>query len=636
MERRVPPIVTVLWCTLALLAAGCETLSPPVLAEPSRVVMVPSDAVDFKLIKEHLEQALEARQAGDLEAFSGEMQEAVTAASRLLGPTERTRVSRETVYRFLADRLRDPPAYGRDLEVWELAGLASEAEQVQARAAAPAEEGSSVAALAGLLDESVMRMSLETMFREWEERNFAVDEELLRHVSYFVKYFAFVDAEKTNRALRRSCTYLPGISRAFARGGLREEVAFAVPFVESRFVIEARSEAGALGMFQFLDSTARIYGLETQPGAPAGDQRLDWEKAAGAAARYLASHRNVFASTVLALGAYHHGSEKVVQVLLAETGGTGMRSFAPIFRHPGLGPYSREYIPQCLAAAYLYRTLRQAHRDQLPVFEVHYRKLAEPVPVRNLAAADRRILDHNPDLIHAERIYNYASTGGYLLITEADARLFAEAEQREIATAEEPSVPVFRVSAQDSLPERAPASRANTSREGASGTTIAYRFQTGNSLMGLARLFGVDPIKLLNHPANQRWKARYPLEPNSGDTIIISGLAATTVLIASPGRASDRQDRYSTSGHHSLREIAEDLSRKLAAAAADNPDRGLAAMTISADHLLYWNRDRLPAEVGIDDPLPAGLELFIVSGYRAAGPGPARTAAAVGLRSSRL
>lgn len=618
MKRMLRPIGTALCCLLALVAAGCDTFAPPAVGGPSRVVVLQSGAPDFKHLKQHLEQALDAREAGDIEVFSREMQEAVASATKFLGPTERTSVSRETVHRFLADRLRDPPAYGREIDARELADLASEAEEANSRAAAPAGESAPVAAVAGLLDEAAIRKSLETMFREWEEKDFAVDEELLRHVSYFVKYFVFLNTEQTNRALRRSRAYLPGISRAFARGGLHEEVAFAVPFVESRFVIEARSEAGALGMFQFLDGTARIHGLKVQPEActKAGDERLDWEKSAAAAARYLASHRNVFASTVLALGAYHHGSEKVVQVLLAETGGAGSRSFSPIFKHPGLGPYSREYIPQCLAAAYLYRTLRQARLDELPVFDIRYRKLAGSVPVKNLAAADDRLLDRNPDLIHAERIYNYASTGGYLLITEADPRLFAQAEQREIVAAEGPGLPVLRAAAQGSLPEQAPDPPCESNRQGAPGIAIAYVFQSGNSLMELARLFGIDLVTLLNHPANQRLKTRYPLGPKPGDTVVIPGLATTTTLVASPDGPADRPDRYRTRNNLSLREIAEDLGQELAAAAEDGPAGGFGATGISAEYLLYWNRDRLPPEVGIDDPLPAGIALFIVSGYR--------------------
>ena len=93
----------------------------------------------------------------------------------------------------------------------------------------------------------------------------------------------------------------------FKKYDIVEDVAFALPFVESGFNPGARSNAGALGMFQFLDGTAIHYGLKISDNGQ--DERKDYKKSTVACAKYLRNNRRVFASTVLSLASYHHGTQ---------------------------------------------------------------------------------------------------------------------------------------------------------------------------------------------------------------------------------------------------------------------------------------------------------------------------------------
>jgi hypothetical protein len=277
-----------------------------------------------------------------------------------------------------------------------------------------------------LLDPESTRAALEAMLSDWGESVIRVDDALVQHVSYFLKYLALCERESTRATLERSKKYFPKIKQVFAKHRLPEDLAFAVPFVESRFTETAQSSAGAVGMFQFLAPTARDYGVAVTcdlscEGMPVVDERLDWNKTCVAAARYLSNHRKMFNSTLLALGAYHHGAATVTKVLAAVAGEGKEKSFRSIFRCDQLEAYSREYIPLCLAAAYLHRLVKGAAAIRIPNLKIQYVSIKKPTPLDKLSAQHRDLTANNPDLAFADQLYCYASTGGYLLITELNA-----------------------------------------------------------------------------------------------------------------------------------------------------------------------------------------------------------------------
>lgn len=106
--------------------------------------------------------------------------------------------------------------------------------------------------------------------------------------------------------------------------------------VESSFKPEARSPAGAVGLFQLMPATAKAMGLSLSPR----DERLVPRRNAEAAARYLRYLFNRFRDWPLTLAAYNAGEGRV-NGLLRETRG---RRFEDIRRR--LPAETQMYVPK--------------------------------------------------------------------------------------------------------------------------------------------------------------------------------------------------------------------------------------------------------------------------------------------------
>jgi hypothetical protein len=145
------------------------------------------------------------------------------------------------------------------------------------------------------------------------------------------------------RSIERAQEHLPMITEIFQEEGVPREL-IAVALVESGFRPDARSYAGALGMWQFMKATGKTYGLE---GSWLSDDRKDVFKSTVAAARHLRDLYAVYGDWQLSLAAYNAGSGRVDRAIRSG----GVRDFWELSKKRLLPMQTRLYVPKILAAA---------------------------------------------------------------------------------------------------------------------------------------------------------------------------------------------------------------------------------------------------------------------------------------------
>jgi hypothetical protein len=126
----------------------------------------------------------------------------------------------------------------------------------------------------------------------------ALDRELLSN-SYF--------HSQTIRYIKLAPRYFPVIEPILKEMGIPDDFKY-LAVAESGFNPKATSPAGAVGFWQFLDATAKEYGLEVNKEI---DERYHVEKSTYAFCSYLRSSYNKFGSWTLAAASYNGGMARV-------------------------------------------------------------------------------------------------------------------------------------------------------------------------------------------------------------------------------------------------------------------------------------------------------------------------------------
>ncbi|HEU4952034.1 MAG TPA: LysM peptidoglycan-binding domain-containing protein [Holophagaceae bacterium] len=144
------------------------------------------------------------------------------------------------------------------------------------------------------------------------------------------------------RTLARGSAYFPMIRQVFAEEGIPQDLAY-LGVVESGYLNQAKSYARAVGMWQFMPSTGRLFGLKINRWV---DERRDPVKATRAAARYLRRLYETSGDWYLALVGYNAGpltAQKAQQNL-------GTANFWDMYRSPYLRNQTKNYVPELCAA----------------------------------------------------------------------------------------------------------------------------------------------------------------------------------------------------------------------------------------------------------------------------------------------
>ena len=145
------------------------------------------------------------------------------------------------------------------------------------------------------------------------------------------------------RMLERSQVYFPIFDDILSRYHLPYELCY-LPVIESALNPNARSRMGATGLWQFMPSTGRLYGLEINSLV---DERRDPIKSTEAACRYLSDLYTIFGKWNLAIAAYNCGAGNVRKAIQRSGGKQDFWSIYPYLPHE-----TRGYVPIYIAACY--------------------------------------------------------------------------------------------------------------------------------------------------------------------------------------------------------------------------------------------------------------------------------------------
>ncbi len=163
------------------------------------------------------------------------------------------------------------------------------------------------------------------------------------NVQAFVHYFTIRDRNYSRLMIARQETYFPVFEKYLKKYGLPDELKY-LSIVESGLNPQARSRVGAVGLWQFMPSTGRVFGLDQDWYM---DERMNPEKSTEAACKYLKQLYNMFDDWELALAAYNTGPGNVRKAIRRSG---YKRDFWEIYNY--LPRETRSYVPQFVAVAY--------------------------------------------------------------------------------------------------------------------------------------------------------------------------------------------------------------------------------------------------------------------------------------------
>jgi membrane-bound lytic murein transglycosylase D len=196
---------------------------------------------------------------------------------------------------------------------------------------------------APVLDSSAAEPSWDIDVRSYETQD---------RVAHYVSRFSGSSKKGIVQSLERGSRYEPMIRAKMKAGGLPEDMYY-LALVESGFDPNAYSRAAAVGMWQFMTSTARGMGMRVDWWV---DERRDPVKSTGAAVRFIRGLRDQFGSLYLAAAAYNGGPGRVARGVAKysedlDSMPQAEDAFFVLAGKDYLPNETREYVPQLIAAA---------------------------------------------------------------------------------------------------------------------------------------------------------------------------------------------------------------------------------------------------------------------------------------------
>jgi membrane-bound lytic murein transglycosylase D len=159
--------------------------------------------------------------------------------------------------------------------------------------------------------------------------------------------------ERTAAGLKRSGRYIAQMQQIFRDRGLPIELTY-LPIVESSYDLNARSSAGALGMWQFMRTTGRQY-MRVDRSI---DERRDPIESTRAAAAFLQQSYETLGNWPLAITAYNYGPGGMARAV-KEMESDNLVDLIRDYRHPYWGFPPKNFYAEFLAAVEIGKNVNQ-------------------------------------------------------------------------------------------------------------------------------------------------------------------------------------------------------------------------------------------------------------------------------------
>ena len=169
--------------------------------------------------------------------------------------------------------------------------------------------------------------------------------EFNQKVADWIQYFSQKDRERFQRFLDRGEPYREVIENILEENQVPVDLYY-LGMIESGFATHAKSRVKAMGVWQFMPSTGKLYGLAQDHYV---DQRLDPIRATEAAAKMLRDLYRDFHSWYLAMAAYNAGPGRIRGAIRR----AGTNDFWELVERKKLPRETMEYVPKFLAARYI-------------------------------------------------------------------------------------------------------------------------------------------------------------------------------------------------------------------------------------------------------------------------------------------
>ncbi len=170
-------------------------------------------------------------------------------------------------------------------------------------------------------------------------------------VKSWINYYTTRGRDRFQRVLNRGEEFREVVQNILLENGLPEDLYY-LAFVESGFVVKAKSHASAKGVWQFMKGTGKQYGLHVDNYL---DERNDPIRSTEAASKYLRKLYSAYNSWELALSAYNAGEYRVLSAIMKGES----RDYWNLSTKKLIPKETRNYVPKIIASRHLAKNWRR-------------------------------------------------------------------------------------------------------------------------------------------------------------------------------------------------------------------------------------------------------------------------------------